>query len=125
MEKTCLAAVAFPAFAALDIASVDIEGIKLGMNREETAAIMKAYCNKTMIKSYKEQPEAINNIELNTHLCNTNDLAAALLYSKTVAISAQQRINLDDENNKDFHQKLATYRTRKDYSEIQQTCIKS
>lgn len=64
MKKTCLAllgASALPAFAALDIASVDIEGIKLGMNREETAVIMEAYCNKTMIQSYEEQPVTINN----------------------------------------------------------------
>lgn len=105
MKKTCLAllaASALPAFAALDIASVDIEGIKLGMNREETVAIIKAFCNKTMIQSYEEQPETINNIELDTHLCNIYDLAAALLDSKVIYINAHQGIDLDDKNDKDF-----------------------
>ena len=63
MKKTCLtllAATALPAFAALDIASVDIEGIKLGMNEKESAAIVKAYCEKEKDGIYEETPVSLN-----------------------------------------------------------------
>lgn len=105
MKKTCLAllaAAALPAFAALDIASVDIEGITLGMNEKESAAIVKAYCEKEKDGKYEELPMPINEINFNASICSLNDFAAFSLDSNTVLVGIEQKINLDNINDKDF-----------------------
>ena len=105
MKKTCLtllAATALPAFAALDIASVDIEGITLGMNEKESAAIVKAYCEKEKDGKYEELPMPINEINFNASICSLNDFAAFSLDSNTVLVGIEQKINLDNINDKDF-----------------------
>ena len=105
MKKTCLtllAATALPAFAALDIASVDIEGIKLGMNEKESAAIVKAYCEKEKDGKYEELPMSLNEINFNVSICSLNDFAAFSLDTNTVLVGTEQEINLDNINDKDF-----------------------
>lgn len=105
MKKTCLAllaASALPTFAALDIASVDIEGIKLGMKGEEAAAIVKGYCEKEKNGKYKEEPMSLNNVNFNAYVCDENKLGALLLDSKAVLIATEQKIELNDPNDKDF-----------------------
>ena len=105
MKKTCLAllaASALPAFAALDIASVDIEGIKLGMKGEEAAALVKAYCEKTKNGKHEEQPITMGNINLSSLACGKEEFDVLLLDSKTVAIFAAQKIDLNDTSDKDF-----------------------
>lgn len=105
MKKTCLtllAATALPAFAALDIASVDIEGIKLGMNEKESAAIVKAYCEKEKDGIYEETPVSLNEMKFNASICDGGKLNATALDSKTVAIITEQKIDLENPINKEF-----------------------
>ena len=111
MKKTCLAllaATALPAFAALDIASVDLEGVKLGMNEEEAVAIVKAYCEEEKNGEYEKDTGSLNGINYDTRACGVNKLGVysvhfiQLMGAKTVTIGAEQRIVLEKADNKDF-----------------------
>lgn len=109
MKKTCLAllaAAALPAFASLDIAAVDIEGIKLGMNEEEAAVFVQAYCETNNKEYRKEREIKVNEIEFNMHACYDSklDIIPLTFFSlnnRVASITKFQKIALEN-NKKDF-----------------------
>ena len=98
MKKTCLtllAASALPAFAALDIASVDIENVKLGLNNDEAAAAVQTYCTAKKGRYNKLQKDSRD-----THICldsEKNLLFVVLLNNKVVNVMHAQNITLDNQ----------------------------
>ena len=100
MKKTCLAllaATALPAFATLDIASVDIEGIKLGMKGEEAIPIVKEHCSKAKDEKYFDLSHDIGNVEISEQGCYGYDgLMISLLNNNVISINARQEVSLTD-----------------------------